>query len=231
MYASRRTVRWCIDRGCAATTSVFWLPSIKRISSCVLRLCPRQLHYTLLHKHPSHPIRGVLTLSSQSEDHALQIFRLRILAPHRLPRTSSSMNALSTYEWPSNPSKLRLEDVAPHRKPAHLCDKCLMVFEDHHFTTRLTNERPPFHHKSLAALQRSAKRGCSLCSRFLESGPREQVCFLDCKGKGHTEEEHIEPGTITFHELTYVRLHVREGDLQASYEAASDAGKLFEFLY
>jgi hypothetical protein len=141
------------------------------------------------------------------------------------------MNARSTSEQPSNPSKLRLEDVAPPRKPAHLCEKCLMVFEEHDFESPLANERPPFHHKSLVALQRSAKRGCSLCSRFLDSGPGEQLCFFfNCGSKGHRERENVEPGTITFHKFRYVRLRVREGDLQASYEAASDAGKLFEFL-
>jgi hypothetical protein len=57
------------------------------------------------------------------------------------------------------------------------------------------------------------------------------VCDPGCKGKGHTEEEHLEPGTVTFHEWLNVRLHVREGDFQASYEAASDSGKLSEFLY
>jgi hypothetical protein len=92
--------------------------------------------------------------------------------------TSSPMNAFSTSELLSNPSKLRLEHVAPHQKPAHLCDKCLMVFEEDHFKRRFTDERPPFHRKSLAELQRSAERGCSICSRFVESGPGKKAAVL-----------------------------------------------------
>jgi hypothetical protein len=73
---------------------------------------------------------------------------------------------------------------------------------------------------------------------------RKQLCYPNCIGKGHREGAHgdkegeylkegenLEPGTITFHTPIFVRLHEREGELQASYEAASDAGKLFERLY
>jgi hypothetical protein len=121
------------------------------------------------------------------------------------------MNARSTSERPSNPSKLRLEDVAPPRKPAHLCEECLMVFEEHDFESPLANERPPPHQESLAALQRSAKRGCFLCSRFLDSGPRKQMCSPHCGAEGHIEEEHLEPGTITFHKnsVTFAYMYMK----------------------
>jgi hypothetical protein len=140
------------------------------------------------------------------------------------------MIASSTSKWPSNPSKLRRKDVASYRKPAHLCDKCLMVFEEDHFITRFTNERPPF---ITRVWQHCNARQSEAALYVLDFWKvvLESRCVFSIVRVSHTEEEHIEPGTITFHELIYVRLHVREGDLQASYEAASDAGKLYEFLY